>query len=101
MLAAVMDFARRAGKSKVSLRSLPSAISFYLGANPPFTFNNPNNLGTYGKMESERVNNRTAKRTAANVFQNRKSGMGHLVPMTAKLRKSRRKNRKNRTRQRG
>ena len=98
ILAAVMDIARRAGKHKVSLGSFSSAVSFYLEVDPPFTFNNPSNKSNYnaayGALIKNGVANTTAKRSAANVFKKR------AVPMTAKLRKSRRANRRKGTRRR-
>jgi len=98
MLAAVTDIARRTGKHEVSLGSLPSAVSFYLEVDPPFTFNNPSNKdiynGQYTTLKDKGINNKTAKRTAGNVFSRR------IVPMTATLRKSRRANRRKGTRRR-
>jgi len=105
MLSAVMDLARKAECETVSLDSYPSAVSFYLQADPPFAFNVPKNerkyTKRYAKLLGKNINNKTATRTAGQVFENGKDGVFHIVPMTAKLlRKSRRANRKNRTRKR-
>jgi len=105
ILAAVMDIARRTGNHKVSLGSFRSAVSFYLEVDPPFTFNNPSNKdiynGQYTRLTGEGINNKTAKRTAANVFRNKNKGSRGSIPMTATLvRKSRRTNRRKGTRRR-
>jgi len=106
MMSAMMDFARRAGSSTISLDSLPSAVSFYLGVDTPFTFNDPANntkyKTRYNTLVSGGINDRTAKRTAGDAFQNGNDSVIHIVPMTAKMRKrkSRRSNRKRDTRRR-
>jgi len=104
MLSAVMDLARRAGRTHVSLDSYPSAVSFYLQANPPFAFNEPSNEDKYTERYAElmykRINNKTARRKAGKVFENGNDGVIHIVPMTATLRKSRRANRRKGTRRR-
>lgn len=104
MVSAVMDLARKAGCEKVSLDSYPSAVSFYLQADPPFTFNESNNNRKYtkrrGKLIKRGINNKTATRTAGNVFQNGNDSVFHIVPMHANLPKPHRANRKNRTRRR-
>lgn len=99
ILSALTDIARLVGMTTISLDSLPSAVSFYLQADPPFTFNDPDHKRKYQKryknLTSNGKNNKTAKRSAGGVFEY----LG-ATPMTAKLRKSRRANRKNRTRRR-
>jgi len=105
MLSAVMDLARRAGRTKVSLDSYPSAVSFYLQANPPFAFNEPSNeekyTERYAELMDEKINKKTARRKAGKVFENGNDGVYYVVPMTAKLlRKSRRANRRKGTRKR-
>jgi len=105
MLSAVMDLARIARRTHVSLDSYPSAVSFYLQANPPFAFNEPSNedkyMERYAELMGKKNNNKTARRKAGNVFQNGNDGVYYVVPMTAKLlRKSRRANRRKGTRKR-
>lgn len=94
ILSAVMNIARQVGMTTISVESLPSAVSFYLQANPPFTFNIDGDEGNYEKRYNTLLNNgyenKTAKRKAGKVFKR----LGPR-PMTAKLlRKSRRANRK-------
>ena len=99
ILSALVDIARLVGMKTISLDSLPSAVSFYLQADPPFTFNNRRQEKRYWRRHetllSEGKNNKTAKRSAGGVFEY----LG-ATPMTAKLNRSRRANRKNRTRRR-
>jgi predicted GNAT family acetyltransferase len=97
LMSVVMDIAARAGKPKVTLWSLPTAVSFYLGGNTPFTFNNPENkrkyTKRYTKLMSKGVNHKTAKRNAGKVFQVKHEGVkvNEPVPMTwTKTRKHRR-----------
>lgn len=99
ILSALMDIARLVGITTISLDSMPSAVSFYLQADPPFTFKYDIHKTAYqkryNKLKSKGKNNKTARRNAGKVF----NGVFGLAPMTATL-KPRRTNRKNRTRRR-
>lgn len=110
MMAVLWDIARRRRISEIKLESKPGAVSFYLGLLPPFAFNDPDNetkyMTRYRKL-SRKTNNKTARREAGQVFKEEipgENGKVQLwnspVSMTAKLRSSRRTNRRKGTRRR-
>jgi hypothetical protein len=107
MIAVVRDIAQRIGVASITLESLTSAISFYLGLEPPFVFNDPSNEVKYTERYEQLLkngkNNKTARKNAGQVFKKDLKGVLSLfsnfpVRMSSKTRKSRHMNRRKGTR---